>query len=225
MEEDVVMNNYVITIARGLGSGGSHIAKKLSEMLGIPCYDTEILTMASELSGINEAYFFEANEKINKGYIPLNVKGPVYTGRIYDIGDKRYLSDENLFNYQAKIIRTLAVQEKGKKSCIIIGKAANYILRTFPNVLSVNIQSNSDYCVYNIAKRMAMEEAEAAALINQTNKYRATYYKYYTGRKWDSTNEYDLCLNPAELGEETSAEIIKYALLKKLEEGQSVDSE
>lgn len=51
------MSNYIITIARGLGSGGSHVGKKLSESLGIPCYDTEILEMASELSGINESYF------------------------------------------------------------------------------------------------------------------------------------------------------------------------
>ena len=212
------MMNYVITIARGLGSGGSHIARQLSEKLGITYYDTEILTMASEESGINEKYFFEANEKINRGFIPLNIKEPVYTGRIYDVADKRYLSDENLFNYQARVIRQLAVQEKDKKSCIIIGKAANYILRTFPNVLSVNIQSNSDYCIHNIMQRMAMEEEKAAALINQTNKYRATYYKYYTARKWDSTNEYDLSLNPAELGEEACTQIIMYALNCKLGE-------
>ena len=210
------MKNYVITIARGFGSGGSHIAKKISEIMKIPYYDTEILTMASELSGINENYFFEANEKVNKGFIPLNIKGPVYTGRTYDISDKRYLSDENLFNYQARVILSLAVQEADKGSCIIIGKAANYILRTFPNVLSVNIQSNEEYCIQNIVRRMAMEEPEAAAMIYQTNKYRSTYYKYYTGREWDSTNEYDLCLNPAELGEDISVGIIQYALERKI---------
>lgn len=45
-----------------------------------------------------------------------------------------------------------------------------------------------------------LEVEEAAALIHQTNKYRVTYYQYYTARKWDSTNEYDISLNPAELG-------------------------
>lgn len=213
------MTNYVITIARGLGSGGSHIARQLSEKLDIPYYDAEILKMASEESGINEKYFFEANEKINRGLIPLNRKEPVYTGRLYEVSDKRYLSDENLFNYQAKIIRQLAVQEKNKQSCIIIGKAANYILRTFPNVLSVNIQSNAEYCIQNVMQRMAKEEEEAAALINQTDKYRATYYQYYTARKWDSTDEYDISLNPAELGEEACAQIIMYTLKQKLGEG------
>ena len=60
---------------------------------------------------------------------------------------------------------------------------------------------------------------EAAALIHQTNKYRVTDYQYYTARKWDSTNEYDISLNPAELGEEACAQIIIYTLKQKLGEG------
>ena len=115
------MGNYIITIARGLGSGGSHVGKKLSETLGIPCYDMEILEMASELSGINESYFFDANEKINKGQIRIRNSKGVYTGRLYSVEEEKYLSNENMFNYQAEVIKTLALE--GKVSCIIIGKA------------------------------------------------------------------------------------------------------
>lgn len=83
----------------------------------------------------------------------------------------------------------------------------------------MNIQSNAEYCIQNVMQRMAKEEEEAAALINQTDKYRATYYQYYTARKWDSTDEYDISLNPAELGEEACAQIIMYTLKQKLGEG------
>ena len=51
------MDNFVITIARGFGSGGKSIALELSERLGIPCYENEILDMASDASGINKALF------------------------------------------------------------------------------------------------------------------------------------------------------------------------
>lgn len=74
------MTNYVITIARGLGSGGSHIARQLSEKLDIPYYDAEILKMASEESGINEKYFFEANEKINSRVLLLEKPQITYCG-------------------------------------------------------------------------------------------------------------------------------------------------
>lgn len=208
------MKNYVITIARGLGSGGSHIAKALSQDLKIPYYDTEILTMASDLSGINEQFFFEANEKIDKGILAINNAKGAYTGTIYHEGDKKFLSNENLFNYQAKIIRSLALQ--GEESCIIIGKAANYILRNFPNVLSVNVQATLDYCIDNVMKRMSREEEEARKLILKTDKYRENYYKYYTGGNWLDPKEYDLSINTETMGEEFAADLIKYCLQKKL---------
>lgn len=208
------MENYVITVARGLGSGGSHIAKTLSAELGIPCYDKEILYMAADISGINEQLFFEANEKIDKGVISLaNAKG-VYTGRLYDEGDKLFLSNENLFNYQAKVIRSLAL--RGKESCIIIGKAANFILRNFSNVVSVNVQAPMDLCRKNIMERLSKEEEEAQKLILHTDKYRANYYKYYTGRSWLDPKEYDLSINTYSLQEGLAVKLICHILEEKI---------
>ena len=58
------MKNFVITIARGYGSGGRVIGRELSKRLGIPCYDDQILKMASELSGINKNKFVEVDERL-----------------------------------------------------------------------------------------------------------------------------------------------------------------
>lgn len=200
------MNNYIITIARGLGSGGSHVGKKLSEMLGIPCYDTEILNMASELSGINESYFLEANEKINKGQIKIRNSKGVYTGKLYSINSEKYLSNENMFNYQAEVIKTLALE--GKVSCIVIGKAANKIIGSLKNVVTVNIQAPMDVCVGNITNRLQVNTIQAMELITQTNKYRSDYYKYYTGGDWNDSTEYDLTINTGAVGEDYAAQMI-----------------
>jgi cytidylate kinase len=208
------MKNYIITIARGYGSGGSHIGKYLSEKLEIPYYDTEIIQMAADVSGINEKYFFEANEKINKGKLAIMTSKGAYTGTLYDASDKNFLSNENIFNYQAKVIRELALE--GKQSCIIIGKAANYILRTFPNVFSVNIQAPIEYCKVNIEDRLQKSPSEAEAKILETDKYRSNYYKYYTGREWLDPAEYDLSINTAAMGEEFAAQLIQKALAFKL---------
>lgn len=204
------MDNYVITIARGLGSGGSHIAKALSKELNIPWYDTDILHMASDLSGINEQYFFEANEKIDKGLLTIASSKGAYTGKLYDEGDKMFLSNENLFNYQAKVIRSLALS--GQESCIIIGKAANYILRNFSNVLKVNVQAPMEYCVGNVMKRTSKKPEEAEKMITKTNKYRSNYYKYYTGGGWLDPREYDLSINTATISEEMAVDLIIHTL-------------
>lgn len=200
------MKNYIITIARGYGSGGSHIAKRISEELGIACYDEEILRMAADLSGINEQYFFEANEKIDKGIIAINASKGVYDGTMYRVNDKEFLSNENLFNYQAQVIKNLALD--GKESCIIIGKAANYILRSLKNVVKINIQAPMEFCARNIMERMEKGQKEAEELIEKTNKYRTNYYKYYTGQNWLNPTEYDLSINTAVLGEAYAAKLI-----------------
>ena len=43
----------IITIARGIGSGGRTVGKMLSEDMGIKYYDKELIKLASDESGIN----------------------------------------------------------------------------------------------------------------------------------------------------------------------------
>ncbi|MCM1144932.1 MAG: cytidylate kinase-like family protein [Blautia sp.] len=200
------MKNYVITISRGFGSGGSHIARKVSEELGIAYYDIEILQMAADLSGINERYFFEANEKIRKNAIAINASKGAYEGRVYQVNDKRYLSDENYFNFQAQVIKDLAAEDK--EPCVIIGKAANHVLRDFKNVVKIDIHAPMDLCVSNIMERLQKSKGEAEELIIKTNKYRANYYKYFTGHHWLDPAEYDISINTKALGEDYAAKLI-----------------
>lgn len=58
------MENYVVTFARGFGTGGKEIASKLAKELGIHCYENRILTLASQMSGLDEKLFQEVNEKV-----------------------------------------------------------------------------------------------------------------------------------------------------------------
>ena len=75
------MNNVVITIARGFGSGGKYIAKKLADELGIPCYDRQLLTLASQASGIDENLFVDMDEKLNGPSIMKMASAPSPTIR------------------------------------------------------------------------------------------------------------------------------------------------
>ncbi len=207
------MGNYIITIARGYGSGGSHIGKKLSEKLQIPYYDTEILQMASDLSGISESLFFEANERINKGQLAIKNSKGIYSGIIYSTASPKYLADENLFNIQAEVIKTLAIE--GKKSCIIMGKSANKIIGSLKNVVTVNIQAPLEKCIENVTERLQINSVDAKEKILRTDKYRRDYYKYYTGGKWDNPKEYDLTINTGAVGEDYATKMIIDLLEKR----------
>lgn len=206
------MKNYVITIARGFGSGGKEIGSKLAKRLGIPCYEDQILKMASDFSGINESLFYEANEKLkHSAYILGYLKKVPFTS-IAKPNTKEFVSDVNLFNIQSEIIKRLAASQ----SCVIIGKCADYVLQEYPNVISVYIEAPRENCVKSIMDKMGVTEDEAHKLIEKTDKYRADYYKYYTqGGYWTNPVNYDMTLNSARVGRERCVDVIEDYMKRK----------
>ena len=199
------MQNYIITIARGFGSGGKDIGMRLSKELGIPCYDRQILTMASDKSGIDEGVFVETNEKLRGTYIANFLRKIPITG-VLDPHEKDFVSDVNVFNIQAELIRSLAITG----SCIIIGKCADDILRDYKNVISIYIEAPRAACVKSIQEKMHVSAERAHQLIHKTDKYRAKYYNYYSGGKdWTNPTNYDLVLNSDRVGRENCVKLIK----------------
>jgi len=205
------MKNFVITIARGFGSGGKQIGLKISGDLNIKLMDKELLELASIESGISEELFALADEKLNRRLL-MQVPDRAHYGNVLRPENRKFVSDMNLFNYQVKILRSLAKTE----SFIVMGKAANFVLRDLPNVLSVQVQAPFEDCVKAIMERSAMTEAQAARAVRRTDKYRSDYHKYYTGEKWTDAVYYDLCLNSSRFGWDTCAEVIKHAVAEKL---------
>ncbi|RGG74145.1 cytidylate kinase-like family protein [Ruminococcus sp. AF17-6LB] len=209
------MDNFVITIARGFGSGGKQIGLALSKQLGIPCYESQILSMASNYSGINKDLFFQVDEKLRGYHLIKRLMKSANKDDIVEPTDKSFISDVNLYNIQAKIIKELAKQQ----SCIIIGKCANHLLRDYENTVSVYIEAPRAFCVKNVIERLGVTEEEAHRMIYQTDRYRADYYKYYTGGEtWTNPVLYDMALNSDRMGMDKCTELIIQYLKIKLGE-------
>lgn len=206
------MKKYAITIARGFGSGGRELSFKLAEELGINSYENRILTLAAHYSGLEEQEFVEVNEKLRGGYIGTQLhKLQMHLTPKPQV--EVFTSDDRLFDIQADIIRKLVDEE----SCIIVGKCADYVLKDYDNVLSIYIEAPRPFCRARVMDRLGVTAEEADHLITTTNKYRAEYYRYYTGgNHWDNPVNYDLVLNNGRLGDEKCIEIIKNALKVKL---------
>ena len=207
------MKNAVITIARQYGSGGKTIAAMLAKDLGINCYGREILKMASEESGINERLFGMSDEKLKHSVLMKLLKRP-YEGDLIPPESSGFVSDDNLFNYQAKVINELAESE----SCVIVGRCADYVLRDFPNVISVFIHADREFCLEQAMERNSMSLKEMQRFIEKTDKYRGDFYKYYTGHEWSDARNYDLCLNSGKLGFKKCVEEIKAYMKVRFED-------
>lgn len=204
------MSNIIITIARQYGSGGKTIGQMVAKELGIPFYGRDILRLASEDSGINERLFVEADERLKKKFL-FGTPSNVYDGGLIKPDSGDFVSDRNLFNYQAKVIKELAEKE----SCVIVGRCADFVLKDNPNVMSVFVHANEDFCFERAMERNSMSEREMMKHITKVDKYRGDYYKYYTGRDWNDARNYDICLDSSKLGfDKCMEEILAYRKIR-----------
>ena len=206
------MKRFVVTFARGFGSGGKEIASLLARDLGIHCYENRILTLASQMSGLDERLFQEVNEKVRENGGFASFMRGLPRARSYIARTERFASDDELFGYQCEIIRNLADQE----SCVIVGKCADYVLRDRENVVSVYIEAPRAFCVQRTMEHMGVTEKVAHTTISKTDQYRAEYYAYYThGNYWTNPVNYDMTLNSEKVGIHDCVRLIEQYLLIK----------
>lgn len=199
---------FAVAITRTCGSGGgSYIGKKLAAHYGIDYYDRKLLRLASEDSGINETIFAEADENTRKTLL-YRVSKRVYNGEIIPPESGNFLSDQNLFNYQGKVLRELLDRE----SYICVGRAADFVLKDKPNVLRVYLDAPYAWRIAREMERQGIGEAAAERYINKLDKYRNSYYVYHTGRPWKRPENYDLCLDTASIGLDNCVAAIEHIL-------------
>ena len=195
---------FVVALTRTCGSGATIIGQMLAKDCGIDMYDKNILRMASDDSGISEALFAQADETVKKSLL-YSVTKKVYNGEIIPPESSDYTKNDNLFAFQAKVLKELAERE----SYVCIGRAADYVLRDFPNVVSIFVYAPLEKCIQTEMNRLALSRKEAEKRIAEQDKYRRAYYKYHTGKEWENPYNYDLCLNTGELSYEQCVEIVK----------------
>lgn len=172
------MKHIIINIGRQLGSGGHDIGRMLALDFQAKYYDRELLNLAAKESGLSEKIFEQNDEK--KGFFRglLNLGSPhVSSGRVYNSG----VSQESLFQFQSEAIKKAA----NEGSCVFVGRCADYVLRNLPNTVSVFVTASMDYRVHQIMNKRHLDEDAARKFIEQGESERATYYNYYTGKKWE----------------------------------------
>ena len=188
----------VILISREYGSGGRGIGEKIAKELNIPFYDKEVIRMACQESGFDVSLFenIEEQSKHPLSYF-LSMYSATMTPSDLSLNDKVFL-------VQSKIIRDLA-----KDSCVIIGRCADYILRDYDNVLRVFIHADMEDRIARVIDEYKDEDDNIKEKIRRIDKNRATYYNYYSNRRWGNLENYELSLNTSKVDVDTCVDIIK----------------
>lgn len=204
--------NYVINIGRQLGSGGKEIGEKLAARLGIDFYDKELINLASEESGLCREFFERADEKASQGII-----GGLFGMRFPFISEgaipsNNCLSNDALFKVQSDVIRRLAAE----KSCVFVGRCADYILREHPRCVNVFISASKEVRLARICQLYRVDEEKAEEMMEKADKRRSEYYNYYSYKTWGAAATYHLCIDSSVLGVDETVRFIEEFVVKKL---------
>ena len=188
------MNNkkIIINIGREVGSGGHIIGQKLAERFNIPLHDREILNLAAKESGFSEELFEENDE--DKGFFKsiTNFRGfSLNSGGFYNNG----LTQESLFQFQSDAI----------------------VLRDYDNVVNIFITATLEDRIQSVMKRNNCDAETAEKIIEKKEEKRASFYAFYTGKKWGHSTSYDLCISSSILGLDKTTDFIADFVCKALE--------
>lgn len=202
--------NTIITIGRQYGSAGREIGYKIAEDFGIKLYDKEMLARAAKESGICEEIFETHDEKPTNSFLyslVMDTYSMGYTGSTYNdmpINHKVFLA-------QFDAIKKIA--DEGP--CILVGRCADYALESYENMVSVFIHADMDARISRISRIYDLPANKAKDRIVKADKKRASYYNYYTNKRWGDADSYELCLNSSKLGIEGTAKAIEQYILFK----------
>lgn len=211
------MKKFVLTIGREFGSGGKEIGKKLAEKFNIKCYDSELLAVVAKESGFCEEVLQKNDEQPANSFLYSLVMESYSMSSYTSAPFVDMPLNHKIFLAQFDAIKKLASQE----SSVIVGRCADYALADDPNCVSVFIHAPLEFRRERVKKENKQEfrdDNKINDFINKTDKKRANYYNYYSGKKWGDSRSYQLCIDSSVLGIDQTVELIADYVKKRFPE-------
>lgn len=187
------MAKRVIAISRQFGAGGHSLAEVLSEKLGVPYYDQDLISEIAEKTGYSREMVENQGEQMESGNFLMNA-----------LRSSRFETNkqEQIWDATREVVRELAEKEP----CIILGRCANYLLRNRKDVISVYLHADQGTCAGRIRKKTGV--IPTVEEMNMVDKRRAAFYQYYTDWKWDDVSRYTIAFDTGQISIDQCADII-----------------
>lgn len=197
------MAKSIITIGRQYGSGGREVGMKLAEKLGIKFYDSELLDRAAKDSGMCQEIFENHDERPTSSFLYSLVMDT------YSMGYSSAAFADMPINHKVFLAQFNAIKDIAKEGpCVMVGRCADYALADNPNLVSVFIHASMENRIRRIAAKYDLTDAKARDVINKTDKQRASYYNYYSNKKWGDAASYQLSVDSGACGIDGTVKLI-----------------
>lgn len=194
---------FVVAIGREFGCGGREIGRRLAECLGVDYYDKTLLSKAAEAFGFSKNLFDMADEKRPSWLRSMLQYNYGVENAVSEFSE---IDNESLYKAQSCVIMQLAE----KKSCVIVGRTADYILRNHPRLISIFLHAPVEFRARRILARNDAGDLDSA--INMAKKMdnaRSSYYSYYTNNPWGHASTYHLCIDTSRFSPDEIVALIR----------------
>ena len=196
------MAKTIITIGRQFGSNGRNIGRKLAEKISANFYDKELINETAKESGLSEEFLKSLDEKPTRSFLYSLVSDP-YS---YGFTSAGYQTNLNQQAFQATYDTIKKLADKGPS--VFVGRCADYALRHNTNLVRIFIHAALEERIKNVSERFNLTPDKAKAQIVKEDKARASYYNYYTSKKWGALESYDIFINSSLMSEDDTVDFI-----------------
>jgi Cytidylate kinase len=180
----------VITISRGIMSGGEELANCLSKRIGYPAISREIIAETASKNGISETLLLQQL-----------TKAPGIIERL--TGEKRiYLS----------AIQTILAERALQENFIYHGNGGHFLLKGLQGVLKVRIVAPMNYRIKKVIEKKNLTFKEAENYIKNIDRQRTEWTKFLYEADWHDPALYDLVINIEDLSIAMACEIIIHTI-------------
>ncbi len=209
------MNTRVVTIARQVGSSGEEVAVAAAKRLGFRVIDYQVIQAAAEEAGVSPETVSEAEHTPSLMTRLLEAMARNPSMPVAAWADPLPLTSSAMFTsadyrkFVEDVIRDIA--EQGE--CVIVGHAAQVILRGRFDTLNVLVTGSPQFRSRRIMAAMGVDEKTALKTVERTDNERLDYFRRFYDTGWLSPWVYDLCINTDHLNPEQAGELIAQAAL------------
>ena len=178
----------IITISRELAALGDETAHELSEQLKYRFVDKQALEERIKSYGVAGSKFLKYDEK----------KPSFWASLSQDRDDYLHFLKSAIF------------AEAGEGSTVFIGRGAAMILKNVPGVFSVFLVAPPEIRIERIKSYFHCDDRRARQIMEQSDRDREGFHRYFYDVKWQDADNYHLALNTGHLHPAVCAEIVKY---------------
>ncbi len=201
----------VVTFSVQQGSDGHRIAQLVSQKLGFPYYDAEIVSQAASIAGVSPETVAAAERwptfiermlerlalttVVSEGVLPTppstNPSNMMMTS-----SDYRQIIEQ--------VVKNLA--ERG--DCVIVGHAGQVILKNTPAIFRALVTGSVERRTARVTEQQGLSAKDALAYVKDSDHQRVNFFKHVYGVDWLDSSLYDLSVNTDDVGVETAVSLV-----------------